>query len=233
MLADFYRSKEWESFRLVIINERLDSSGHSICEHCGKPIVKPYDLILHHIIELTDENYRDHSISLNPAHIQIVHHSCHNKIHKRLLNYDRKKIVRPVRKVYIVWGSPLSGKSSWVKDVMNEGDLILDMDSIWECVSGLERYEKPKRLNAVVFSIRDNILESIRLRRGKWVNAYVIGGYPFEAERERLSKELGATVIHIDTSKEECLARLETSDRDKEKWQYYISDFWEKLEGKY
>lgn len=233
MLADFYRSKEWESFRLVVINERL-VNGVNVCEYCGKPIVKPYDLILHHYkTYLTEENYRDATISLNPDNIQLIHHKCHNKIHDRFSNVDRKAILRPQKQVYIVHGSPLSGKSSYVKSVMNEGDLVLDMDSIWQCVSGLDRYEKPNRLNAVVFSVRDNILECIKYRRGKWINAYVIGGYPYEAERDRLATELGARLIHIDTDMTECLHRLKTSDRDKDKWQQYILDYWSKLDGKF
>lgn len=86
------------------------------------------------------------------------------------------------RRVYIVYGSPLSGKSSYVSEVAVAGDLIVDIDNIWQCVSGQPRYIKPNRLNAVVFSIRDALLDSVRYRRGKWQSAYVIGGYPFEAE---------------------------------------------------
>lgn len=70
-------------------------------------------------------------------------------------------------------------------------------------------------------------------RTGKWSNAYIIGGYPFEAERNRLADMLGARLIHIDTSKEECLERLEYSEdgRDKKEWSKYIEDWWLQFEG--
>lgn len=225
-LYNFYRSKEWEQFRQITINERLDSSGFSICEHCGKPIVRAYDLILHHKIHLTEENYTDVNISLNPDNIQLVHHRCHNLIHN--------KLSLSCRQVYIVYGSPLSGKSSYVAEAMNQGDLVIDMDNIWQCVSGCDRYIKPNRLKSVVFSVRDNLLESVKYRRGKWLNAYVIQSLPFEAERERLADNLGARLIHIDTDKDTCIKRLyECGDRDITEWSKYINDYWLQFNGGY
>jgi hypothetical protein len=133
-----------------------------------------------------------------------------------------------------VYGSPLSGKSSYVAEAMSEGDLIIDMDSIWQCVSGCDKYIKPNRLKSVVFSVRDNLLESVKYRRGKWLNAYVIGGYPFRAERERLIDTLGAREVFIDTTKEECLHRLSVcEDRDKTEWGKYINDWWLQYQGGY
>lgn len=226
-LYNFRRSKEWEAFREVLINERVNDSGFVICEYCKKPIVKAYDLIAHHIIELTEENYTDANISLNPENIQLVHHRCHNFIHNKL-GYS-------CRQVFIVYGSPLSGKSSYVKDAMSEGDLIIDMDNIWQCVSGCDRYVKPNRLKSVVFSVRDNLLESVKFRRGKWNNCYIIGGYPYKGERERLLDSLGAREIFIDTPKEVCLERLSscTDGRDKAEWERYINDWWAQYSGGY
>jgi hypothetical protein len=224
-LYQFYRSDNWENLLAVLKNERVDTKGRIICAHCGRPIVKKYDCIGHHKIPLTEENYRDATISLNPDNIDLVHHKCHNMIHNKL---------HCPRQVFIVYGSPLSGKSTYVNEVLNQGDLVMDMDSIWQCVSGFDRYVKPKRLNAVVFSVRDNILDSVKYRRGKWKNAYIIGGYPLKGERERLMDTLGAREILIDSSKEECLLRLkENNDRDEKEWTGYIESWWSKYQGTY
>ena len=225
-LYNFYRSKEWESLLKVLRNTRVDSANNIICEHCGKPIVKAYDCIGHHKIELTEENYSDATISLNPDNIALVHHKCHNIIHNKLYSNNRQ--------VFIVYGSPLSGKSSWVAENKVEGDLIIDLDDIWQCVSGCDRYVKPARLKSVVFSVRDNLLESVKYRRGKWLNAYIIGGYPFKAERERLIDQLGAREVFIDISYEECVKRLENcTDRDKKLWEEYIANWWSQYHGGY
>lgn len=226
VLYNFYKTKEWTNLLKVLRNERVNSEGFNICEYCGKPIVKRYDCIGHHVIELTEENYTDVNISLNPDNIILVHHRCHNKIHNKL-GYSQ-------RQVFIVYGSPLSGKSSYVAEAMAEGDLIIDMDSIWQCVSGCDRYVKPKRLRSVVFSVRDNLLESVKYRRGKWNNCYIIGGYPYEAERNRLVDMVGAREIFINTDKAECERRLYTcNDRDISEWQQYINDWWLQYEGGY
>ena len=225
-LYNFYRSREWENLLKVIKLQRADSQGNIICEHCGKPIVRSYDCIGHHVTELTEENYTDYNISLNPVNIKLVHHKCHNIIHNKLYSNNRQ--------VFIVYGSPLAGKSSWVADNMTEGDLIIDIDNIWECVSGCDRYVKPNRLKSVVFAVRDNLLESVKYRRGKWLNAYIIGGYPYQAERERLIDSLGAREVFIDTPYEECVKRLQScEDRDKKLWEQYIADWWLQYQGGY
>lgn len=227
-LSNFYKSDAWWNLLQTIKSDpaRMNEDGELICAHCGKPIVRAYDCIGHHVIELTEENVNDAMISLNPENIVLVHHGCHNKIHNKL----GKLYAREYRKVYIVYGSPLSGKSSWVRESMNEGDLVVDMDSIWQCVSGCDRYMKPKRLNAVVFGVRDYLIDMVRMRHGKWQNAYIIGGYPLISERERLARELDAELIFIDTPMEVCIERLaEHKDgRDIGEWIGYIHDWWNK-----
>ena len=218
----FYRSKEWRKLLECIKDERINDEGVLICEYCGKPIVRAYDVIGHHKIELTEENVNDYDISLNPQNIMLCHHSCHNRIHNKLGYANRE--------VFLVYGAPLSGKSTWVKESMSAGDLVIDIDSIWQCISNLSRYEKPARLKSIVFKVRDTLLDTVKYRLGKWNNAYIIGGYPLQSERERLIKELGAREIYIDATKEECMRRLkEVEDgRNIEEWGRYIGEWFER-----
>ena len=216
---EFYRSREWEEFRRVIIEERTGADGFVRDEVTGQPIVKQYDIILHHKTELTEENVLDYDISLNPENIMIVSARTHNALHNRF--------GQQVREVYIIYGPPLGGKTSYVQDAKGAGDLVIDMDNIWQCVTGAERYTRDKRLNAVVFAIRDRLLEAVKYRLGKWNNAWIIGGYPNGAERERLAKELGAREVLINPGRAECMARLEADaqGRSVEEWRGYI-DMW-------
>jgi len=221
--TDFYNSDEWRDFRKVVIAQRLTEDGYTIDEYTGKPIVRAYDIILHHKEELTEENLNDVNVSLNPDNIMIVSHKSHNLIHD---NFNTANY----RQVFIVYGAPLSGKSTWVKDNAGFGDLIVDMDNIWECVSGCRKYVKPKLLNAVAFRVRDTLLDCVKYRIGKWRNAYLVGGYPFKSERERMLKEFGAREVHIESTKEECLDRLsKVKDARSDEWEKFICDWFEKF----
>lgn len=214
-LSNFYKSKEWEKLTKVIRQERVNKDGEIVCDYCNKPIIKAYDCICHHKQALTDENVNNIDISLNPNNISLVHHRCHNLIHE--------KFKRPHQNIYIVYGAPLSGKSTFVKNNAIKGDLILDMDNIWQSITGQDRYTKPYQLKPYVFKIRDIIIEGIKYRLGTWTNAYIIGGYPYKAERERLAKELNAKEIYIKSTINECMERLrQDTQRDFEEWETYI-----------
>lgn len=213
-LNNFYKSKEWQYLLQQLKLERVKEDGILYCEHCGKPMTKAYDTIGHHKEELTEANVNNIEISLNPKNITLIHFKCHNKIHERFGFLQQK--------VYIVYGSPCAGKTTWVNNVANKDDLILDIDNIWECICNSDKYNKPNRLKANVFNIRDCILDQIKTRTGKWRNAFVIGGYPLKMDRERLADKLGAELIYIDSTKEECIARSKT-----EKWKEYIEEWFE------
>lgn len=221
-LNNFYQSKEWRALLATLKMERVNEQGEIICAHCGEPITRKYDCIGHHVTALNERNVNDAAVALNPDNVALVHHVCHNRIHNKLGNITRQ--------VYLVWGSPLSGKSTYVDEVAVWGDLIVDVDSIWQCVSGRERYEKPARLKPVVFGIRDTLLDMVRHRCGSWRNAYVIGGYPLVNERERLMRSLGAREVYVESSPAECFARLKTcrDGRDVCEWRRYIDDWWRK-----
>lgn len=221
-LPQFYTSNEWRKFRQVLIAERINpNDGVLYDEFSGKPLLKDYDIILHHKIELTMQNVNDRSISLNPDNIMIVSHKSHNEIHNRFGG----RIKTYQRKVYYVYGAPLSGKSTFVKENMQRGDLVLDIDSLWQAISGLDRYIKPNELKPIVFDLRNRVLDAIKTRAGSWQNAWVIESGAFSSDRMRRIEALGAESIFIDTDKEICLDRL-YSDKEREavveEWKSYI-----------
>lgn len=212
----FYQSKKWRKLLTIIKLERVNDKGQLICEYCGKPIVKAYDCIGHHVIPLTDENINDATVALNPDNIQLVHHICHNHIHNKLGFQERQ--------VYLVYGPPFAGKRKFVDGARNDGDLIVDIDSIWQSISGCPRGVKPGRLRANVFGIRDALIDMVKYRRGKWLNAYVIGGYPLSGERERIMKELQAREIYVESNEDECLIKCGSADERK-----FVLDWFEKF----
>lgn len=229
-LKNFYRSAEWESFRKVVINDSMSEDGFVYCARCGKPILKKYDLIVHHKQELTEANVNDAMIALNPANCECVHFKCHNAIHDRWQGGNNGYKPKP-KQVFIVYGSPCAGKVNWVHGVATENDLIVDIDSIWQCVSICKRYEKPDRLKAIVFDLRNELYDIIKYRNGKWQNAYIIIGGALKGDRERLKARVGADeLIFIEATKDECLNNLIKRDCDFEEWKIYIDEWFEKYQ---
>lgn len=213
-LGNFYTSKAWCKFIAQLKLERVDEIGNLICEHCGKPITRKYDCIGHHVIELTDENVNDFSVSLNPENVQLIHFSCHNKIHRRFDEFSQS--------VYLVYGSPCAGKSTWVQQNAKPDDLIVDIDRVWECLSFQDKYSKNDRIKSNVFGVFDTLIEQVKRRVGKWRDAYIVGGYPLASDRERLCAMLRARPVFIDETREKCLDRAHD-----DAWRGYIEDWFD------
>lgn len=213
VLQNFYASDKWINLRLLLINER-----GNYCEHCKRMIIKSVDIIGHHEIELTPENVHDHNISLNPFNIKLVCFDCHQIIHKRFGSYERN--------VYIIYGPPMGGKKTFVKQNMHRGDIVIDMDKLFSAVSMMPEYDKPDNLFNNVMAIHNALIDNIKTRYGKWHSAWIIGGYADKHKREKMSADLGAELIYCEASIEECLMRLE-ADEDrryrKDEWAGYIN----------
>lgn len=217
---ELYTSSEFRQLREQLMIERVDQDGKIICSYCHKPIVKDYECIAHHVKEVTLSNLNDAAITLNPENIQLVHHSCHNAIHERF-GYAYKR-------VYLVWGAPCSGKSSFAMQNKGRNDLIIDIDLLWHAITGGSKYEKPAALKTQAFALRDCLLDSVKTRAGKWAAAYYVTTEPRRAARDRLCAKIGAEPVYIPCTKEEALERL-AKDTEREEvqreWREYIEQW--------
>lgn len=224
-LKTFYNSDKWINFRLSEINKRINTKGELICEYCNKPITDPKKAIAHHKKELTDDNVDNAMISLNPEEIMIVHFECHNKIHHRFGN-------KVEHGVFIVYGAPLAGKNTYVKDHMQRGDLVVNIDRLYNAISMLPPYDKPNNLFFNAIGLQNLLIDNIKTRYGKWNSAWIVGGYADKYKREKLAKDLGAVLIFIDVCKEVCLQRLENDKSvrryHKADWNKYIDEWFER-----
>ncbi len=217
---ELYITQEFRLLRLELMNERVDGAGVLRCAHCREAIRKPCDCIAHHVKPVTLGNLNNVDITLNPANIQLVHHRCHNEIHERF-GFGRKKI-------YYVYGAPCSGKSTWVNNNKGSGDIVVDIDNIWQCITGGERYYKPDSLRSNVFLLRDFLFSMCKENKGFWNNAYIIEGGAAKVKREQRLRSLGAEPIFIEATQAECLERLERDNKRQpyiEEWRQYINEW--------
>ncbi len=219
-LPAFYNSDQWRKFRSGLIQERTSKKdGVLYDEYNGEPLIKAHDIVLHHKKPLTMQNVNDFSVSLNPDNIMIVSQRSHNEIHARF-GYVAQ------RKVYYVYGAPCSGKNTFVNNIKGNSDLVVDLDLIWQCITGGEEYKKPDALKLNAFMLRDCLLDMVKKRAGKWERAFVISGGARKGERERQIQALGAEPIFISETKETCLERLANDrKRDIKEWSKYIESW--------
>ena len=224
----FYKSKAWIKLRQILIDEQLVKHSEVKCAKCGRIIVNPWEIIAHHKQELTLENLNNAEISLNQNNIELIcFHPCHNSEHFR---YGFENL----RKVIVVHGSPLSGKTSYVKEHAGKDDIIIDIDSLWSGLSNNPRYVKPNTLKGFIFAIYNACIENVTMRTGQWNNAWIIGSLPRVLERNRLIERLGAESIHINTPKEVCLERLRNDPNRQhcvKEYEEYIEKYFQEFQS--
>jgi len=163
-------------------------------------------------------------ISLNPVNVELICFDCHNLVHKRFGHQSAG------RSVFIVYGPPLAGKQEFVQQRVSRGDIVIDMDRLYQAVSMLPSFDKPDNLLSNVRGIHSLLLDNIKTRYGKWNNAWIVGGYQDKHKREKLADDLGAELIFCDVSKDECMRRLENNEAlqyRKDEWRGYIEKWFD------
>lgn len=203
---------------------KIKSGG--VCAKCGG-VFDISELRPHHKVELTLDNIDDVNVTLNPDNIEVLCHDCHNAAHKRF------GYAVGAKHVYLVYGSPCAGKTTYVNSVATRNDLIVDLDKIHRaiCICGL--YDKPDATKRVAFNVRDYLLDEVRTAtpRRKWQDAYIIGTYPDRIDRDMFVQDYGAELVHIDTSKEECIKRAYqdiTQSSVRDAMIGWINAYWER-----
>lgn len=125
--------------------------------------------------------------------------------------------------VTVVNGPPASGKNFYVAQHFLKGDLIVDIDLIFQALSGLSLYEHPEELLPFVAEARDAILARLH-RTSKIKRAWII---TTQKNVQSLANHLNAKIVTISASKEECLNRLQDDLKrtDKAKQKFLIEQW--------
>ena len=215
-LQRFYASRRWRELREVLIIQR-----HGRCDRCGKDFSGETRMLsAHHKEHLTDETLKDPAVAVNPDNIEILCAKCH------ALQHPVRGFIKKRKEVFIVYGSPLAGKSTYVRENMEPGDLVVDLDAIRSGISLQPLYTPAPPLQKTAFAVRDFLYEQIRIRAGEWQTAWVIAGLPRKNERERLAARLGASLVLVEATAEECHKRLYAADDGRyPEWDKFI-DQW-------
>lgn len=110
--------------------------------------------------------------------------------------------------VYLIYGPPCSGKTHYIREHMQDGDIVCEVDDIYAAISGNDPHDADLYAHEVALELRQYLLNIIRDRKGGWRNAYVpsIANTPekIKADAERIKAD---EIIYIDTPYEVCMER--------------------------
>jgi len=133
--------------------------------------------------------------------------------------------------IQVIAGAPGSGKTTYVAQHAQAGDLIVDVDALYHAMSGLAWYDKPQSLLKYVLAARDGVLD--KLARSPAINAWIVAEAPTLAERNRLRDRFDAQVTVMETPAFDCLLRISADERRKEQLQEWIprvQSWWQRYE---
>lgn len=131
--------------------------------------------------------------------------------------------------IRIIAGPPGSGKSTIVSRLFSKGDILIDLDRIYEAITNLNSHnEKDIDLLKISLYIRSCLYEYIR-RYVRERNVWVIACMPNGRKREMLSRQLcDAKVYLVKTTPEECMKNIlnDESREYSEQYAQQIVDEW-------
>lgn len=128
----------------------------------------------------------------------------------------------------VVCGPPGSGKTTFVRNKMLPGDLVVDLDAIYEAISFCPTYDKPSMLLPYAMGVKEHLigrLASDTTRPRSWV--ITMGAS--RAEREYLQRRLQAKVIVLPVGELECLRRISQDARRSgplSYWEPIVRQWW-------
>ena len=240
VIKAFYNTKAWIDCRAAYF-----TLMYGLCELCERPGEE-----VHHKIFLTPENINDTNISLNQENLQLLCKRCHNAIHDKAYAMHRMNLQKnPMtsnglcwdehgnlvekKNVFIVWGAPASGKTTYVREHRGKYDIVVDLDYLAAALSMRDDVQD-KNSDAFFLALdaRNFVYDLIAERKYNFDAVWIVTMLPERDKRIRLQQKLRAELIHIDTPKPECLFRvkIDESRRDKQTQYKIIEDYFWKLE---
>lgn len=195
----FYDSKEWRKTR-----EAYLQSQHYICERCGGAAS-----VVHHIRYIKPWNVNDPDITLNWDNLKAVCEKCHAEEHSQDMKargqaarlngiaFDDEGNVIKQANVFLVCGSPASGKTTYVAQHKSGKDLVVDLDYLCAALNGetgnVHLNHAP--ILSVALEVRELLYQIIQARRGRWERAFVITTIADAREMKAVADELRAEVV--------------------------------------
>ena len=129
--------------------------------------------------------------------------------------------------VTLVCGAVGSGKTYYVQEHSQRGDLVVDLDLLYMAISGLPMYDRPTELLPFALVARKAIVR--RLMQPSIIQrAWVITSNPTLGRRYEYAA-VGARIVVLEVPADECIRRVQADERrapSDTDWTALIRDWW-------
>lgn len=111
------------------------------------------------------------------------------------------------RHVTIVYGPPAAGKTTYVEQHREPGDLVWDFDAVYSTITGLPAHFRRNCPHPLVMALRDAFIRFLIGHRDT-TNVWIIESLPTRVERLRRFQQLGCSFVEIVPDIHECRRRM-------------------------
>lgn len=115
--------------------------------------------------------------------------------------------------VTVVAGPPAAGKSTYVHENAQPGDLVVDYDAIYAALSGQPTHVRPDDLRGLVLDARDAVLSRLEIANGEVARAWIIHAAPLAEQRASLRARFDAEIVLLLPDRRTCEQRLRDRER--------------------
>jgi hypothetical protein len=133
----------------------------------------------------------------------------------------------------IVCGAPASGKSAWIRQTAQAGELLIDLDVIASQMAGspLHRWDRDKYLTPAIRA-RNEMLGDIGRPTDRWHRAWLIVSEPKPDNRQWWADKMKPErIVVLETPPAECILRArKDADRNLPRTIEAIGRWWEAYE---
>jgi 5-methylcytosine-specific restriction endonuclease McrA len=201
---------QWQKFR------KWYAALHpAICVACGASL-ESARMHLDHIIPMSQGGQQ-----FDESNLQWLCDRCHRIKSNR---EDRRGVgAPPAMRRFVIAGPPGSGKSTYVSNQRQPGDVLWCYDTIMQAMTGLSRHDRPEELVGMMQAMRGGLVDwwaRQPIDRGLWIIVTDV------EPGTQIASSIGGRLIVMQTEKEECIRRLRADNRSSERLERMVME-WE------
>lgn len=114
-------------------------------------------------------------------------------------------------RIVVVYGAPMSGKTTYVNEVMQDTDLVFDYDALTQALTNSQYQQHNDSAHKLVMDIRNKMID--HAKQTTEGTLYMITTYLSYTLQDKIDTHFNTQYKQMDTSLDECKRRLSISDR--------------------